>query len=167
MKLPLDIYPTLEQTSWFSTIGQESRPSIEFEVTYVATHESALQHFRSDPWADIKTEAQGDLTAYLAKYHPDCHSEWNRLAKESRAILERHVNAKLTTSLNENGFPVEMLRPVLVDLNRAVLEITYRTRFPKAPVFFERLLWLYRAGRLPCGWNGTRENWPVGTMVAY
>ncbi len=49
----------------------------------------------------------------------------------------------------------------------AVMELTYRQRFPKAPAFFEKLVRVYEAGRLPCGWDGSLEEWPNGCLLIH
>jgi hypothetical protein len=56
---------------------------------------------------------------------------------------------------------------ILVNLSLAAVEMTYRRNFPKAPMFFERLLEVYEAGRLPCGWDGDLDSWPDGQLVLY
>ena len=60
-----------------------------------------------------------------------------------------------------------LLTKVVVAVNRAALELAYRQKFPKAPVFFETLLRVYEAGRLPCGWGGDLERWPEGRLLVY
>lgn len=163
-----DIYPALELVPWLSTIGQEPYPQFEFPVTYVESLEVALESFNSEIWADVKTEAQGDLTGYLSKHHHDSYGGyWNSLARQSRALLEQAVFLKLTATLERVGLSTEMYQVILVDLNRAALEISYRRKFPAAPFFFERLLRVYEAGRLPCGWNGSLSEWPAGNVIAF
>lgn len=163
-----DIYPALELVPWLSTIGQEPYPQFEFPVTYVESLEVALESFNSESWADVKTEAQGDLTGYLSKHHHDSYGGyWNSLARQSRALLEQAVFLKLTATLERVGLSTEMYQVILVDLNRAALEISYRRKFPAAPFFFERLLRVYEAGRLPCGWNGSLSEWPAGNVIAF
>jgi hypothetical protein len=56
---------------------------------------------------------------------------------------------------------------IVLDINRAALEISYRRIFPRAPIFFDRVLRVYEAGRLPCGWDGILDTWPDGKLVAY
>lgn len=168
MNLAHDIYPLLEQVSWLSTVGQEPQPQFEFRVTYAGSRDAALNAFNSDVWGDAKTEAQGDLTGYLSKHHYHAYGgHWNALAKQSRALVEKAISSKVANALNEKDLPAEMLPAILVDLNRAALEIAYRKKFPKAPAFFERLLRIYEAGRLPCGWTGTMSTWPEGNVVFF
>lgn len=168
MNLAQDIYPVLEQIPWLSTVGREPQPQFDFAVTYAETRDAALSTFNSSLWLDAKTEAQGDLTGYLSKHHYNSYGgHWNNLAKQSRALVERAISTKLTAALRETNFPVEMLQPILIDVNRAALEIAYRRKFPKVPAFFEKLLCLYEAGRLPCGWTGSMEDWPTGNLIAF
>lgn len=168
MNLAHDIYPHLGAISWLTTVGQEPRPQFEFSVTYAETRDSALSAFNSNLWVDAKTEAQGDLTGYLAKHHNNAYGgHWNNIAKQSRALVEAAIKAKLVAALNEQAFPPEMIQSILVDVNRAALEIAYRKKFPKVPLFFERLLRVYEAGRLPCGWNGSMSDWPAGNVIVF
>ena len=73
----------------------------------------------------------------------------------------------LAHALADGGFPPEMLQPILVDVNRAALEIAYRKKFPWVPVFFENLLKVYQAGRFPCGWTGSLLDWPAGNVIIF
>jgi hypothetical protein len=168
MNLAQDIYSLLEQIPWLSTIGHTPQPQFDFTVTFVDTREAALTAFNSHLWTDAKTEAQGDLTGYLSKHHYNAYGgHWNNLARQSRSLVERSVNVRLSAALTANELPAEMLQAILVDLNRAVLEIAYRRKFSKVPVFFEKLLRIYEVGRLPCGWNGNMSDWPRGNLVAF
>jgi hypothetical protein len=60
-----------------------------------------------------------------------------------------------------------LMAKVLVNINRAAMESTYRRKFPKAPAFFEHVLKVYEAGRLPCGWEGDLEKWPEGRLLVH
>ncbi|MEW6303072.1 MAG: hypothetical protein AB1705_06350 [Verrucomicrobiota bacterium] len=168
MNLAQDIYPLLEQVAWLSAVGRELRPQLDFPVEYAECRDAALRAFNSSLWSDAKTEAQGDLTGYLSKHHYNAYGgHWNSLARQSRSLVERAISAPLAAALRERDLPIEMLQPILVDVNRAALEIAYRRKFAGVPVFFEHLLRLYEAGRLPCGWSGDMENWPTGNVIAF
>jgi hypothetical protein len=56
---------------------------------------------------------------------------------------------------------------ILTHVHLAALESAYRSRFPKAPVFFETILQVYEAGHLPCGWVGSLTSWPSGTLMVH
>ena len=168
MNLATDIYTTLERIPWLSSLGKQGATALDFEIKVVTDRQTAESLFHSDDWTDAKTEAQGDLTGYLAKYHYSSYGGfWNNLAKESRGLVEKAVSLKLTEAIMADLLPSGMLQPILVDINRAALEIAYRRRFPKAPVFFERLLKVYEAGHLPCGWDGKMSDWPAGMVMVF
>jgi hypothetical protein len=168
MNLADDIYPTLESFPWMTLVGKSSVGQFDFDVNCTASSQIAKKLFYSNEWADAKTEAQGDLTGYLAKHHySEYGSHWNNLAKQSRMLVEKSVSAKLTAALENNSLPSDMIQPMLVDINRAALEIAYRRKFPKAPVFFTRLLKIYEAGHLPCGWTGEMSDWPSGMLIIF
>lgn len=136
MYLPQDLYPSLERVPWLAFAGRQPQSQFEFPVTYVRTAELALEGFNSALWSDAKTEAQGDLNGYLAKHHYNSYGgHWNNLAKQSHALVEQAVGAKLAAALNGKVFPAEMLQPILTDINRAMLEVAYRRKFPKVPIF--------------------------------
>jgi hypothetical protein len=56
---------------------------------------------------------------------------------------------------------------ILLELNLAAMEVSYRRKFRKAPAFFERLLDIYEAGHLPCGWEGDLDHWPEGSLLVH
>ena len=167
MNLPFDIYPDLERVPWFSGIERANLSTFDFPVVRAADRSSAEASYWSAEWEEIKTEAQGNLTGYLAKNHYESYGGyWNKLAKQSRELIETAVSARLAAAIRDARFPVaSMLQPIVVDINRAALEISYRHRFPKAPAFFENLLKVYQAGHLPCGWIGETCQLPSGTLV--
>ncbi len=168
MNLALDVYTKLEESSLLSQVGKPHTDSFAFKLKVVKDHATAEALFNSDLWADVRTEAQGDLTGYLAKHHYTSYgSYWNHLSKQSRALIEKAISTKLTDALLSHSFPTEMRQSILVDFNRAALELAYRRKFPKGPVFFERSLAIYKAGRLPCGWSGTLNDWPSGVLLVF
>jgi hypothetical protein len=56
---------------------------------------------------------------------------------------------------------------ILGHVSLAALELTYRQTFPGVPIFFERLMRIYEAGRLPCGWDGSLDRWPEGRLMVH
>jgi len=167
MNIASDLYPALGSVRWFSALGNQL-PTFDFNVVRFVDLQAAAGGFSSDLWADAKTEAQGDLTGYLAKHHYSAYGgHWNTLAKQSRALVEKAIAANVGEALSQAGLSADMLQPILVDINRAALEVAYRRKFPKAPVFFERLLKVYEAGHLPCGWDGRMNRWPEGNLMAF
>lgn len=56
---------------------------------------------------------------------------------------------------------------ILGHVSLAALELTYRQTFRRVPIFFERLMRVYEAGRLPCGWDGDLDRWPEGRLMVH
>jgi hypothetical protein len=166
MKLIPDLYREISKINWFFMYNKEITTSFPFDVIKITDTSEAHSLFVSEKWIDAKTEAQGDLTGYLSKYHAGAYAGiWNILAKQSRQMLETSASGKVKTALNNHHLPENYLSMILLDVNRAILELTYRQAFPKIPVFFENLLTIYKSGYLPCGWNGELENWPLGKLL--
>jgi hypothetical protein len=165
MKLLDSIYEEFVAVSWFAKCGlPDGLPS---DVMREESRDNARARLLSSLWEDVRTEAQGDLTGFLAKHHYDSYGgHWNRLARESRTRLDKSVKHLLQSRLSAVGL-AEFESEVLLDLNRAAMEASYRICFPKAPSFFSRLLDVYRSGHLPCGWTDTLDRWPVGRLLAY
>lgn len=167
MTLQETFFEAVDTVDWFASVGRPwAGPALAF--TPVAAASDALASLVADSWIDAKTEAQGALTALLAQHHRnDYATRWNELAAQATARLDASTRPVLQDRLQTLGWPVELTQPVLVDLTRAALEASYRTAFPKAPVFFEHLLSVYAAGHLPCGWFGDLNAWPQGRLLAY
>jgi hypothetical protein len=82
-------------------------------------------------------------------------------------LLRVGIGLQLGHRLEAKAWEQCISYPILLCANLAALEIAARGRFREAPVFFERLLQVYEAGRLPCGWESNLEDWPEGTLVVY
>ena len=69
MNLSPEFYSQLATISWLANTGRYLRPTFGFAVTYAETRSAALNAFDSTLWLDVKTEAKGDLTGYLARHY--------------------------------------------------------------------------------------------------
>jgi hypothetical protein len=128
---------------------------------------NAISSALASHWINVQTEAQGDLTEYLAKNHLASYGgQWNRLARESRQRIELEVMPNVTNEL-ERLKATQLHSTILLDLNRIALYAAYAKRFPNVPDYFNKLFAIYKNGRLPCGWIGSFEDWPQGTFVCY
>lgn len=167
MQLDRSIITEIQNIPWLQGCGSDL-PSELTGVQKASDESQAKILFTSDDWADARTEAQGDLTGYLSKYHYNTYGGyWNNLVKEATKLIEGVALEPLRTALQQRGWPEEMSKSIIVDLTRAVLEGSYRAKFRRAPAFFEAVLAIYKAGHLPCGWSGKMSQWPAGTIIAY
>lgn len=166
MNLDQRIYDELKSINWFSKIGfgpNELESTVA--ISWLSSWEDALGESKSDFWQDVRTEAQGDLTGYLAKNHPnDYGGYWNKLAKRSQTIVLAEVLPLIQAALSQRRPPQEMVDSIIMDINRIALWASYRKRFAKVPTFFGELLSVYRVGHFPCGWDGLLSNWASGRL---
>jgi hypothetical protein len=168
MKLAAEFYLSLQSIRWFSSVGVEASPSVGVGTRHVRSRSEAVAGFSSDVWASAKTEAQGDLTGYLAKSRYELYGEnWNRLAKESRALVEGTSRDAIVAGLAAAGLPLDWVDAVSLDINRAAVEVAFGREVRGVPRFFSRLLRIYEAGRIPCGWTRDLAEWPVGNICVY
>jgi hypothetical protein len=167
MELNPEIFMKLLALDWFSRCGIESSDDLPFPVKRLSSVADAIASGQSDLWIDAKTEAQGDLTAYLAKNHSESYGgHWNRLMKASHARIEKEVMPKVNESLTRISAEA-LSAPILLDLSRIAVCSAYSKRFRRVPDFFQRLLVVYERGHLPCGWSGSLDSWPEGKLVIY
>lgn len=165
MKLDSKFYDEISAIKWFVNCGTPK--DLPVSLRCAQSPEEALSMLASPLWADVRTEAQGDLTGYLAKHHYTSYGGyWNSLARESRARLEKQLLPNLMSFLTAAGLP-DISKDVMLDINRAALEVSYAHRFPKVPRFFSRLLKVYSTGHLPCGWTKDMKGWPAGEVIVF
>ena len=166
MKLNHEVLVRISRIAWFSNCGVPTDPG--FPVTWVAERAKALRLLESEFWEDVRTEAQGDLTGYLARIDYASYGvSWNSLGQEAKLRIEQDILPSVRDRIVPVGLPDSLMASVSLDLTRVVLEASYRTRFPKAPVFFRQILVLYEKGHLPCGWDGSFDYWPQGHLMAF
>lgn len=159
-----DVCISLGQIDWFARAGCGENDDFAFGSRLETSRSSAIAGFSSDLWVEVRTEAQGDLTGYLARHRYDLYgSTWNDLVRSTRTLVASSARDAVLDALATHGFPVDWLETVLLDLTRAAVEAAYRRVVPKAPRFFWQLLVVYEHGRLPCGW----DEWPSGSLAVY
>jgi hypothetical protein len=167
MQLDRSIISELQGVPWLQNCGNDQPKELE-DIQKATDEIHALSLLASDNWADARTEAQGDLTSYLSKHHYNAYGGyWNNLAKEATKLIENVALEPIKSELKRREWPEDLSKSMIVDLTRAVLEVSYRTKFKKAPAFFGCILEIYRMGHLPCGWSGKMTKWPEGVVIAY
>jgi hypothetical protein len=166
MDLDSEIYERMKEIKWFIRSGEQFSHEFDFGVDVAPSLSEAINGIRSNQWQYARTEAQGDLTGYLAKNHMDLYGNWNRLAKVSRQRIQAEIMPCVSNAL-ANMTDEFISDSVLLDLNRIALQASYHKLFKRVPLFFDKLFSIYTAGRLPCGWSGNLNSWPIGNFVVY
>ncbi len=145
--------------AWFSTAGEPTAPDLPFEAHFEPSGTRAVERLTSDQWEATTLEARNRLTAWLRQHHPGPSRQWNELVVEAKVTIERDVVPHARTLATELGGGDLMVDAVRWDVLHVAMEETYGPYRP--PRLFDRLLALYRAGRLPCGWDG---DVPAGSL---
>lgn len=168
MELDQGFFDRLAAIDWFCRVGQPDLGDLGFPVAYLTAKPEVVASALSEEWADVRTEAQGDLTGYLAKNHYDSYGgHWNRLGQASLVQLTEQIMPSVDRVLDLLALDADLSSSVLLDLNRAAIHAAYQKRFKRIPDFFARLFLVYAAGHLPCGWGGGLDAWPGGELVVY
>ena len=166
MELNNDIYAKLITIEWFRRCGCDLPDEMPFSVQRIPTTIDAVTSALGSMWQEARTEAQGDLTGYLAKHHADAYGHWNSLVKMSRQRIQKDDMPNVKDGLGRISASA-LSDTVLLDLNRIALQSAYGKRFRSLPDFFAKLLAVYERGHLPCGWHGPLTLWPAGQLIVY
>lgn len=166
MQLDSEIYERMKQIKWFTRCGEPLTIEFGLTVDVAPSISEAIIGIRSNQWQYARTESQGDLTGYLARHHMNLYCNWNRLAKDSRQRIQAEIMPSVSNVLAKMTNEI-ISDSVLLDLNRIALQASYRKHCKRVPDFFDHLFSIYTAGRLPCGWNGHLDSWPLGHFIIY
>lgn len=143
MDLIPSFYQDLMLIPWFAECGRIG--SLPQDVQSAQSLEEALISLNSPLWVDVRTEAQGDLTGYLAKHHYTIYGvSWNNLAKESRSRLEKDIRPLLQSALEAAGMP-DITKDVLLDI---IKQIDVHLEDKPDRVSINKLCWKRLFGRM-------------------
>ena len=106
---------------------------------------------------------RGDFTTYLFKNHKlEYNKNWNDEVREIKEKYIPMISEKVSIALTNNG----MLSNILNDINMNILSIFMLEYYSESYScdFYNKMLEIYLAGHLPCGWAG---EYPNGKFVVY
>jgi hypothetical protein len=166
MELDAEVFCRFGRINWLSRCGFEPPNDLPFRVQRASDIAAAIECALSSIWQDAGTEAQGDLSAYLAKHHAEADCYWNDLSRRARERIQNEIMPTIIEAIGR--ISAEALSDViLLDLNRIAIQSTYAKRFKRIPDFYQRLLVVYERGHLPCGWIGDLDLWPEGQLIVF
>lgn len=165
MKLDQHLLEKLVNIPWFCKCGTP----LPFEWAVSAASEKAtLKAITSRKWENMILDTQGDITEQLSLRSTSGlgheYQEWNNLVDDFKKSWMPRFHAKWETALQHHELNTS---DVLNDVSFNILSIAvidaYKDIVPM-PLFFRRVLEVYEAGWLPCGWKGTQE---TGKLIVY
>lgn len=153
---------TLCEINYFSNIGKPDTGEISFQCEYIDSLENAIKHLESRKWDLIQTERLGDISANLSKNHKEASRTWNDAVAAVRSDIHQFVLEKIKTLPIESSYIQIIIKNVRYDITAIANSITYQDFYISN--FHKRLLEVYTAGRLPCGWHGKPDK---GYLIVY
>lgn len=165
MELNAEVVQSLLTCDWLKNCGQAQEEIEGVRCLFVTDKAQIEKNFKSIKWGNIVLDACNDVTSHLFLNHPEVyHKVWNSLV----GIVKEEIISQVTETISERialwELPPITLDYVVFDIINMALINSYATAgYCKSP-FYERMLRIYRAGRLPCGWGG---KYPRGTFQVY
>ncbi len=165
MKLDQHLLEKLINISWFCKCG--TPPPFEWAVC-AASEKEALKAISSRKWENMILDTQGDITEQLSLRSTSGlgreYQEWNNLVLDFKKSYIPQLMSQWESALERSALNT---RDVLNDVSFNILSITvidaYKDIVPM-PILFCRILEVYEAGWLPCGWRGSKE---TGKLIVY
>jgi len=155
------VIDVLSKINWFSNCG--SVPENIENIVVAKTHDSVVKNITSTRWLNITLDAQGDITVFLCLNHREEYKNWNAVIHETNALIEKYLLGKIVDGLTLIGLNNDDVLNVVLSHTRLIIAANAWEKYFESP-FFHRLLLVYQAGHLPCGWKGTPKE---GKLIVY
>lgn len=157
MKISQLAIDRLSKINWFVNLGMATTLPGVIQTKSLSLF---IKGLKSDEWESATLEAGNEITGFLAKKHTSKYQCWNSLVKDAKKVVENDIIPKITFPESEivtmtESLKWDLMNFLLEDANSSLLQ---------EPFFFDRLISVYEAGHMPCGWSGT---WPAGKLVIY
>lgn len=153
-------FEAMAQAPLLQHVGEPLPAGIEAQL--VSSWQEALAEPRKADWSNVKLEARGDLTSFLAHQHRERDRAWNQITRELRPRAVELATPVCEAAVRSEQQRKSLLAAVSWDLLAAGMEYEYADLRP--PGFYDRLVSIYALGRFPCGWQG---EYPAGTLEIF
>lgn len=158
MKINEQFVDKLYKIPWFSNCGKQS--SLNWALCVNSASEVAKM-ITSIRWQNIVLDNRGDITEQLSirscKGMGTEYQEWNNLVSDFKNNYLPQLEAQWKSALGQIDLDIQ---EVMNDISFNILAIVMADAYKEIvaiPTFFTRLLEIYEAGHLPCGWKGKKE----------
>lgn len=165
MELNAEVVQSLLTCDWLKNCGQAPEEIEGVQCLFVTDKAQIEKNFKSIKWENICMYACNDVTSHLFLNHPEVyHKVWNSLVDDVEELIFPKTMGTVMKRLEELGQLTVAKGCIEMDIiNMALINSYAAAGYCKSP-FYERMLRIYRAGRLPCGWGG---KYPKGTFQVY
>ena len=168
MELDMDIVNLLKKCDYLHNMGkQENFPS---NCICAKNLDQVLEKIEGLRWQNKFLEELASVTDRLFRYDMNKDEDawiyssagktkgWNQLTLELDCVLSPSIERKLDALDLPDLIRVNVLNTSI----RMACVLCYRAYAPSP--FFEKMLEIYQAGHLPCGWNGPMAK---GCFIVY
>jgi hypothetical protein len=146
---------------WFTAVGQPLPAGLPFDPLPVRVW--AQDVGGSQPWDEVLLEASNRLTRFLSDRYRARYRQWNMVTFAVRDRVDSLRDTIWQPFAARRGLGPPFADWVAWDVVHAAMEHEYRDCAGR-PIFSLDLLRVYRAGHVPCGWQG---KWPNGRLVVW
>lgn len=163
MELNADVVQSLLTCDWLKNCGKPPEEITGVRCLFLSSKAQLEKNYKTIKWENICLEACNDVTSYLFLNHMNVyHKVWNNLVGRVKEELLPKVVDTISERIALWELPGITLDYVKFDIVNMAVIASYAD-YCKSP-FYEKMLLIYRAGRLPCGWGG---KYPKGTFQVY
>lgn len=161
MTLEKEFVESILNCQWLQRCGQID--SLGFEVEYLNNKKVVEKNINSVKWENICLDKKGDFTTYLFKNHK---AEYNKYWNDEVETIKEQYLSKITEKVNmaliNSGLSVDILDDISMNL-LSIFMLEYYSEYYSCD-FYNKMLKIYLAGHLPCGWIG---EYPDGKFIVY
>ena len=145
----------LETIQWFDKAGQDTYgKDLGLPVKTVGSQEEMLQNLESIAWGNFILYAKNRLSWYIKKFYPEHGKDWNDVARRGHGWYGQY-NALITEAANKKAITQTVLPYCKAIFISYYLEQYYYNNVSKEiPMHFDRIITIFVAGHIPCGWQG-------------
>jgi hypothetical protein len=162
-----DLIAKIGLYDWGKSCGKPLPCPEDVDCRAAETWHEACQLSGRSMWENAELEARNQLTVFLALSFPEEDRQWNDVTDDARVgFVDNELPMKLRVALRRHGLqpvPKSIVDSVQWNILAAIMEDAYGDLNP--PRFFTKLLPIYEAGHLPCGWEG--GEYPEGRLIIY
>lgn len=161
MILEKEFVESILNCQWLQRCGQID--SLGFEVEYLDNKKEVEKNINSVKWENICLDKKGDFTTYLFKNHKaDYNKYWNVEVETIKEQYLSKITEKVNMALTNSGLSVDILDDINMNL-LSIFMLEYYSEYYSCD-FYNKMLKIYLAGHLPCGWIG---EYPDGKFIVY
>lgn len=143
------------------------------ELAFSQSFRECVKNLQSEEWANFRLRVSGRNLAVIRKKDYESYLRWNPVVREVKSMLnEVFGRVQLTRYCNNIGGGA--IASISWDILHCAMEEEFRGLLD-SKFYSEQILPVYRAGKLPVGWDGPipNEAWsanpslplPVGSIV--